>query len=182
MRLIEKDFLKFYKFAHWNYGVVMTPFSIGLGMIPGHFMSVFFVFITLSMILISHYYKVLLNTKYYIKIEFVISFITVFGMVTFLFFKNIMIYAVFIKLFDIFKEYLIRIEGIMFSNSIDIIVKKDYSKLYILFGLLISTIIFWTYPQEDAIFYSVLVLIMGEMFLIYYKIRIYIKLKKGNKC
>ena len=177
MKVIEKDFLSFYKVAHWNYGVLMTPFTIGLGLIPGHFMSAFFVFITLSMILLSHYYDKILNVISYIKFEIFLSAITITATTVFLFTDDIMYYAVFIKIFDIFKEYLIRAESAIFSNSMHVIVKKDYSKFYILAGLLASTVIFWLFPQDDAIFYSILFLISGDIMLIYYKIKMFKSIK-----
>jgi hypothetical protein len=175
MKVIEKDFLSFYKVAHWNYGVLMTPFTIGLGLIPGHFMSAFFVLITLSMILLSHYYDRILNSISYMKFELFLSFITISATTIFLFSDNIMYYAVLIKIFDIFKEYLIRAESAIFQNSMHVIVKKDYSKFYILAGLSASTLIFWMFPQDIAIFYSILLLIVGDMILIYYKIKMYKK-------
>jgi hypothetical protein len=91
--------------------------------------------------------------------------------------NNIMMYAIFIKAFDIFKEYIIRAESTIFHESVHVIVKKDYSRMFILLGLLISTILFWLFPQGDAIRYSVFAMIVGDSILLYFKIRMWNSIK-----
>jgi hypothetical protein len=181
MKLIEKDFLTFYKIAHFNYGVVITPFTIGLGMIPGHYMSSFFVIITLGMIGLSHYYKNLLNAQMFIRVELIISFIVFTASFLFLYFDNLMIYAILFKTFDIFKEYLIRAESAIFNDSMHVIVKKDYSKLYILLGLSFSTLIFWIFGQHDAILLSICLVVLGDSILLLYKIKMIKNLNRSKE-
>jgi hypothetical protein len=178
MKVIVKDFLSFYKVAHFNYGVLITPFTIGLGMIPGNYMSAFFVFIILSMIALSHHYDKLLNAKMYIRIEILLTLSYMIGFIYFIATGGIMVYIVAMKLFDIFKEYLIRAESTIFHQSMDIIVKKDYTRFYILGGLFVSTIIFWWFPQKEAIIYSLYYIMIGDSIAFYYKIKMFKSINK----
>jgi hypothetical protein len=178
MRAIEKDFVNFYKIAHFNYGILLTPFTIGLGMIPGNYMSAFFVFIILSMILLSHHYDKLLNAKMYIRIEVMLTLTYMIGFTYFVITGGIMVYIVAMKLFDIFKEYLIRAESTIFHGSMDVIVKKDYTRFYILGGLFVSTIIFWWFPQQKAIEYSLYYIMLGDSIAFYYKIKMFKTINK----